>query len=512
MMNIAFKNSIVALVAQSVTLILSFILQSVFARTLGGTYLGLNGMFSNVLTILSFTELGFGNAIAFALYKPLQEKDDNKIDAIMTLFKKVYFCVGMFILLASLLFAPFVGHFVSGANVPNIKLYFLLFALNSAASYFLSYKRTLLIADQKGYLNIINQLSFKVFVILIQVYFLISGSYFGFLITQILGTLISNIVISKRINKMYTHLFPLKKLQLDPVDLKQIKESTMGGMGQKIGSIVVNNTNNLLIASFVSLMVTGIYSSYMMIVTGISVVISQFVNAITASVGNMAVVTHSKKMVTIFERHQFLTVSLGTIIATIMISLMSPFVSLWLGEKFILSNVSVYLISINFLINMIRLSYLSFIQALGLFKMIGVKSVIEAAINIVGCLVALKVYHLGINGILLVTLAINLLFNVSTEAYIVYNYGFKTKMEKLFIPKIFSIVMYVIFSGNVIMFVNQKLFSNAGVLTFIVQTIVSIILALILYLPIFLLSKCSDYYQNIVMSKAPAFLRRRGNE
>ncbi|CAM3704357.1 lipopolysaccharide biosynthesis protein [Weissella cibaria] len=494
--NLVIKNSMIALFAQILTLLLSFALQSVFARTLGSEYMGLNGMFSNVLTILSFTELGIGNAIAFALYKPLHDRDYIKVAAILLLFKKVYIGVGSFLMIASFALLPFINFFIHGANVPNVGVYFLLFALNSVASYFFSYKRTLLIADQKTYLNVLNQLLFRGVIFIFQIYFLLNGNYMGFLISQILGTVLSNFIISRKINHAYAELFPLKAYSLTKEDKKRLIQSTVGGMGQKIGSIVVNNTNNLFIASFVSLSVTGIYSSYMMIITGLSVVISQFVNAITATIGHRVVDNNKKRMIELFDRHQFLTLGIAFISAEALINLTTPFVKVWLGSEFALDSLSVYLIAVNYFINIVRLSFLSFIQAMGLFKMSGLKSIFEAVINLIGCLVALVIFKSGINGLLFVTLVINLLLNVFSESYIVYKYGIHAEMPKKFLVKFICVVGYLVGCGMLISYISELLFNGQNIDTFLLRCVFTLFCSVILYMPITAHSDNLKYFFN----------------
>jgi len=78
----SIKNIIVNIGSQLLNIVLGFVCRTVFIRTLGEAYLGVSGLFSNILTLLSLTELGVGTAIAFSMYKPLAENDHKKIGAL----------------------------------------------------------------------------------------------------------------------------------------------------------------------------------------------------------------------------------------------------------------------------------------------------------------------------------------------------------------------------------------------------------------------------------------------
>lgn len=140
--NKSFKNSIYALVVQGITVLLNFAIRTVFIKTLSVAYLGLNGLFTNILNVLSFAELGFGTAIVYAMYKPIAQNDTKKISAYMNYFRMVYKIVGLIILVVGFLLIPNLNFFISDtaeipADAPALVLIYILYLVNSAASYFL---------------------------------------------------------------------------------------------------------------------------------------------------------------------------------------------------------------------------------------------------------------------------------------------------------------------------------------------------------------------------------------
>lgn len=137
------------------TLILSFVSRTVFIYILGAQYLGLNGLFTNILSFLALSELGLGSAIAFLLYKPIAENNVERMKVVMRFYKKCYIIVGLVILMLGCCLMPFLQHLVNlDQSIPeNLYLIFFLFVLQSAVSYFFAaYKQTFVNANQKTYL------------------------------------------------------------------------------------------------------------------------------------------------------------------------------------------------------------------------------------------------------------------------------------------------------------------------------------------------------------------------
>ena len=146
-------NALFSIIAYVSNLILAFIVRSFFVKCLNDQYLGINGLASNVIMILSLVELGVGPAIVFSLYKPLAVDDKEKIKTLMNLFKKAYRVICISILLIGLLAMPLFMNILSKqSTVPNLNLIYILFILTSLSTYFMAYKQSLITADQKNYM------------------------------------------------------------------------------------------------------------------------------------------------------------------------------------------------------------------------------------------------------------------------------------------------------------------------------------------------------------------------
>ena len=152
----AIKNTGFGLLGKLANLILAFLSRTIFIYFLGSTYLGVNGLYSEILSLLSFAELGFGSAMTFAMYKPVADKDTEKIKRLLGFYKTVYRIVAVIITVAGLCLIPFLQYIVKGAewlNVTELRLYFLIFLANTVVGYFVTYKFAYLNALQKNYIN-----------------------------------------------------------------------------------------------------------------------------------------------------------------------------------------------------------------------------------------------------------------------------------------------------------------------------------------------------------------------
>ena len=306
-----------------------------FIRILGAEYLGINGLFTNIVTMLSLVELGIGPAIIFSLYKPLAENDIKKVQALMQLYKKAYTIIGFIVAVLGICITPFLHYFIKELpDISNITLIYVLFVINSAISYFFAYKRNLIIADQRRYVDMLYRYSFFSILNIMQIVFLyITGSYIIFLILQIISTLLENIVVARRADKMYPLLKQRKHEKLDLETVQEIKKNTGAMVLHKIGDIALNATDNIVISAKVGIIWVGLYSNYLLIITALNIMIGQFFTSITASIGNFGITEGKEKVILIFQKVLFANFWMYGLSGICLYYLFNPFIDLWLGEN-----------------------------------------------------------------------------------------------------------------------------------------------------------------------------------
>ena len=264
----SLRNITFAIIFQIVTLLVEFTSRTVFIKMLGKEYLGLDGLFYNILSMLSLAELGIGTAIIFSLYKPLTENDHSKVSILMALYKKAYLVIGGIVLILGLSIAPFLSFFIKEMpNIPRIEIIYMMFVLNSALSYVFIYKQSLIIADQKQYIVTKYRNIFNFSLRILQIIALyLTQNYFLFLSLNLMTTLILNVVLSMKANKMYPYLKNISKGQLDRETKDILTKNIIGNIAHKIGTVAVLSTDNLLIARFLGITTVGVYSNYLLII------------------------------------------------------------------------------------------------------------------------------------------------------------------------------------------------------------------------------------------------------
>lgn len=445
-----------ALIGQSLGIVVSFVARIFFIRKLGNDYLGLNGLFTNILTILTLAELGVGDAINYSLYKPLADKDLKKCKMLMNLYKKLYTIIGIVILILGLCITPFLSFIIKDMpNVPNISLIFMLFVVNTAISYFYSYKRNLLIADQNRYIATIYRYGIYIITNVVQIfYLLITSNYIGFLVIQIIFTLIENILVSKHADKMYPYLKEESDIPLDKKTKDSIVKNTKALVMHKIGGVVVNSTDNIIISKFVNLVAVGLYSNYYMVTNALMLVINQVYSSILASVGNLCNKKDKNYQYAVFKNMEFMTFWIATFTSVSLLCLIDDFIKIWVGKEYLLSNITVIVIVLNFYISISRKAVLTFRDATGVFYKDRYKALVEALINIVASLILVLKYQ--ITGVFIGTVISSILACICVEPYVLYKYGFKRSAKsyyKNYLKKcMISLIIVVITYGICSMF------------------------------------------------------------
>lgn len=422
-----------ALLGQLIGVLVSFVARRVFVSMLGQTYLGLNGLFFNILSMLSLVELGVGPAIVFSLYKPLADNDTQQIRALMKLYQKAYVVIGCVVALLGLACTPFLDFFITDMpDVPHIRWIFLLFVLNSALSYFFSYKRSLVIADQKRYVAVFYQYGFLLLLNVLQIAALyLTRNYFVYLGLQVVCTLAENIAVSRRVDKLYPYLKQKNAPRVDPATAQQITRNTKAMIFHKIGNTVVNSTDNLLISKLISTIVVGLYSNYQMVLNALNTLAGHFFTAITASVGNLGSTEDTRRSREVFDTTFFFNFWVYGWGAIGLFNLFNPLIRLWLGPDFLLDDTVVGLIVVNFYVTGMRKAVLTFRDALGLYWYDRYKPVFESVINLVASILLAR--YLGVAGIFLGTLISTLTTCFWVEPYVLYRHGFHQPVRPFFV-------------------------------------------------------------------------------
>ena len=493
----SIRNFSFVIVEQIIHNVIAFICRTIFVITLGKTYLGFNGLFSDVLNLLSLAELGVGTAITFFMYKPTADKNYIKVTAYLNYYRMIYRYIGIIIFLVGLMIAPFIHLLVSDIDgISNLYIIYILFLSNSTISYFFSYNKSILITQQKNYIiSIVYMITIFLQNVFQIVFLLLFENYILYLIIQILFTFINNLIIHIYVNRKYSFLKKYKNSKLTVEETSLLKSNIKALFLSKISSVVVTSTDNILISKFVSTVLLGVYSNYTLFINMIKTIITKLFDSIIGSVGNLVSSESNDKSLKIFNNllfGNFWIVSYSSIMLFIFIN---PFIKLWIGEDYLLDIYTVLLITINLYMRLMRNTLLSFIDTNGLFNEMKIKNICEAIINLIVSLILVHYFKLGIFGVLLGTFISNLVTNFWYEPFILFRKCFLSKATFYFV----DIIKYLCIStlmSLVLYFLNERIgycdnFVNLGARILLFSIIINLC-----YFIIFIKSEKLKYFIN----------------
>lgn len=417
------KNVAAGFACQGAALLLSFVSRSVFVMVLSSEYLGINGLFSNILTVLSFAELGIGEALSYAMYQPAKEGNREKLCQLMRLYKTAYRGIALFVTVVGVIASFFLDYLVAEKpNIPeNFQLIFWLFLFNNVCSYLLAYKQSILLVEQKKYIVLYIQQGTKVAQLLLQMAILFfAHSYYGFLLVQVICTLLTNVFISLYVKKAYPWLndrsvqAPLPQEEQHKI-VKDVKALAIS----KVAGIVSNGSDNIVIAKILGLTSVGVVSNYTLVINSFSSILWGTLSGITGSMGNFNVNASVEKRRAIFEELYLIVYWIFCLCCTCLIVLLNPFVEIWVGTS--------YQTDLPIVVALVLIAYVSgmnfpvytFRVTCGLFDEMKYPYFWSGIANVaLSVVLALK---MGLFGVYIATVITRLLISETVEGYIVYH-------------------------------------------------------------------------------------------
>lgn len=460
---------------QVLNTLINFAVRTVFIKMLGAEYLGVNGLFSNILTVLSFAELGIGNAIIYSMYKPVAEANNEKTKSLMKLYKETYIIIGLTVLGIGILIIPFLNFMIK--NPPNISenliLIYLLFLINTSLSYFFTYKKSIISANQKEYIVNKYKLIFNIIKSILQIGFLIvTHNFIIYLIIQILCTFIENAFVSKKADKMYTYLKDENVQSIDKKEKNKIFKNVKALVMYKFGSVILNGTDNIIISKILGVVSVGILSNYTLIVNAVTSVLGNALAGFTASVGNLNATADKKQKESVFYDIMFITTWIYGFCSIALLILLNSFIKIWIGNSYLLQYSSVIAIVLHFYINGVQFAGYTYRTTAGLFIKGKNTPIIAAILNII--LSILLGYKIGLTGILLATSISRLLTTTWFDPYIIHKYEFKSSPIKFLRNYIIYFITVVINFGVCYSITS---FIGEGVVNFIIKSIIVVIVS-----------------------------------
>lgn len=425
------RNLIWGFAQKVISVLIPFVSRTIMIYVLGMEYIGLNSLFSSVLSMLSFAELGIGSALVFSMYKPIADGDDDKVCALLAFYRKCYLVIGSVIVGCGLIILPFLNTLISG-DVPadtNIYVLFLIYLLNNAIGYFLfAYKQSILMASQR--IDIVSKINLVVSFLLnvLQIAaLLIFRNYYAFIIVLPASTIVSNVWVAY-ITKKYFPQYECKGT-VDKDEIRSIWKKVGGLLFQKIGNIVLCNVDALVISAFLGLRVLGIYNGYYFVISTLMSFLYIIQQTLIPSVGNSVAKESVEKNYNDYCKFHFLYMWIVSWCSVCLVVLFQPFISLWQGAENMLRMNMAVLMTIYFFVY--KMGDMSFVykEAIGLWWQGKYIPLISSVINLILNIILVRI--IGLPGIVISTIISATCVNTPFGSKVLFKHYFKSRKRWL---------------------------------------------------------------------------------
>lgn len=381
----SFINVMTSFLTNAVFLITAFVVQKTLIATKGAEYNSINGLFSSIISMMSLADLGIGTAIIYHMYRPVAERDEEKINSLLLFYKRCYLAISGVVLLIGIPVGLLLPRLVGDAQIPDsIYLIYALFLADCISSYFLAYKKSLLYADLKNYIP--DAIYFGTYVIqnALQIGALVfCNSYILFLIIKTLGKIIPNILTSLYIRQKYPFT---REKNVKPVE-KEVRQDIIikvkGLFCHKIGKMLVTGSDSIVITGVLGLQVMNLYTNYYLVISGVRALLVRIFEILTNSVGNFLLDSNPEKNRDIYRKNCFINFWCFGCVTVGMYAVMQPLIVLWLGEEFLFDKSVLFVLAVSFYLDGMRASVNTFKEAAGIFHEDRRIPLLEAGINLV---------------------------------------------------------------------------------------------------------------------------------
>lgn len=380
--------------------LMGFIQNKYFIKYLGVEVLGIMKLFNQLFQYLNIVEMGIGAASAYALYKPLAEKNTEEISKIVSTIKSIYNKIAIILFGLGLICTPLLPFFMKINNFDkNIYLYWILFLLNTISTY-LYIKYIILFTANQEFIKVkIIQSSSKIFYQILQIIFFIKlSSFYLYILLLLLDNLTQYIFFKAYYKKRYSYIYNTKERYYG------IKSDIKNLFWHKIGGLVVFNTDLILISKLVSIEIVGIYASYLMVFQILKTMMNILYSVINPKIGKYIAQHNKEEIYVSFKNLNILFIFLGMILIFPTLLLINSFVNLWIGKEYILGKRTIILLCINYYIDLVRWILEAYKSGAGFFDDIQ-SPILESVINLVFSIILGIKY--GLNGIIMGTVISN---------------------------------------------------------------------------------------------------------
>lgn len=411
-------------------------------QNIGNDVNGLNSLYLSIIGFLSVAELGAGSAIIFCMYKPIVNGESEKVSALYHLFRRLYLIIGGVIFAAGLLVMPFLKFLAKDYAEIDVNMYstFFLMLVSVYITYLFSAKTSLINAYKNDYITTtITSLGQILQYALQIVVILITKSFVWYLACRIVAVglqwLATNIVTKRK----YFHIVSVKS-KIDTQTRSEVTKNVKAMFMHKIGGVLVNTVDSLLISAFFGVVILGKYSNYITIMVAMVGILELCFTSLTSVVGHTYAQEAPEKVIKYFKSFHNFNLILGTVFFLGYYAVIDSLITFCFGEGLLLEKAISFTITLNYFVQFVRRSVCLFKDAAGIFYNDRWKSIIEGLINL--ALSILLEAFLGVVGVIVATIVTNLLICHIVEPHVLYKYAFKKSAKGYYLKNYLYILLF----------------------------------------------------------------------
>ena len=503
------KNSVLNLAtsfgSQMLVIVLRFITRTVFIYTLGKAYLGINGLFSDILTLLSLTELGIDTALNFQLYKPLAEGDDHRVRVLMKFYKQAYRVVGTVILVIGLCLIPLLPFLIKDydsleAIGIDAVLIFILYLLQSVTSYlFWAYRAAVVKANQKKYLLDVAEFAITIITNVTQIFILIYLEDFVlYTAAVIFFNILRNFINAQIAKRFYPQFFIKEEDSLSKEEIKGLFKDCGALFVYKANTVVLKATDNLVLSKFVGLEVVGLYSNYLLFYVTIKNFLYQMYNAVQASMGNLFATSNMEKKYKFFQIMNFLSIVIYGTAAVGIAVCANELISCWISDSYVIKQPFAILIGVEILFQGLQNNLGQVRNVSGVFRQMWYRPLIGIVINLVVSIVLVQFY--GIYGVILGTIAAYVLTNFAVDPAVLHKYAFNNiKPVSEYYKKNITYIALLITICAIDIWLSKQIYPGHGWISLFIHAVIVVVTVPASFVVVYWKSQECQYVVNMAI-------------
>lgn len=506
----AGKNIIFGYISNLVILLVNFIQRTVFIYVLGRTFSGVNETYTSVLSVLSLAELGIGTALNYSLYKPVAERDIEKIKSYMRFYKKAYLTIAGVIAAAGIAISPFLKLFLKNPGnltVKELTLYYYLFLFNTVISYFVAYKYSLSNAEQKNYIQTNIATLTKIAAATVQItVLLLFRNFLFYLLAQSVVEFLQKIFVTLYMNRLYPYLRDKDVKKLTPQETRVVASKTKALICHKVGDVARLQTDTLVISSFVNVDTSAVVGNYLYIITYVGNFVNIIFDSVISGFGNVVATESKERQYLLFKVYRFFACWLFGFGAVGFFHLLTPFIGgVWLRDDgWTLPQMTVTLLVTDFYLKGGRTVLLNFKIASGLFEQDRFLPLVQGAVNLVVSIALVQ--KIGVTGVYVGTLVSGILANLIRPG-IIYRACFDKKAGAYFKDSL-KYIGVILAVGAVAAPIRHMIMGKVTIFTFALMVIVITLLYNLVFLAVFHRTEEFSYLWKVVAGRIS--VRKKG--